>query len=247
MGLTGKTGNSPTGGDTLVTMSLGNSKDINELILSEDRVNSNLLLEETLGKVNLGLDISTSVNLDLHNVGLLNTHVKLLGLRMGDDTNNLAELGNTLKLGINILSIILSVLLGVLGVSLPLGLVPVLVATTLELLTQVLSEDGSQGTKTTGGFEVSNNTDDNHGGSLEDGNGINDFTLVHDGTGTVDATDNVGHTGLVGAEGGEVGRGGGIGVLGEGTDVTRVFLGTLLGEVTQVTTTGSFEFTVGHG
>lgn len=39
----------------------------------------------------------------------------------------------------------------------------------------------------------------------------------------------------------------GISVLGEGTDATRVVLGTLLGEEPKVTTPRSFEFTVGHG
>ncbi len=33
----------------------------------------------------------------------------------------------------------------------------------------------------------------------------------------------------------------------EGADATRVVLGTLLGEETQVAAAGCFEFTVGHG
>ena len=38
-----------------------------------------------------------------------------------------------------------------------------------------------------------------------------------------------------------------ISVLGEGTDATRVMLGTLFGEEPKVTVPGGFEFTVGHG
>jgi len=247
MGLTGKTSNSPTGGDTFISTTLGNSNNIDKLVLGENRVNSHLLLEKRLGKINLGLGIGSSVNLDFHDVSLLHTEVKLLHLRVGDDTNDLAELGNALKLLLDILSIILSVLLGVLGVSLTLALVPVLVATTLELLGQVLREDGGQGTKTTGSLDVSDNTDNDHGRGLQDGNGIDDLTLVHNSSGTVDATDNMGHTGLVGAESGEVGWSGGIIVLGEGADATRVVLGALLGEETQVSAAGSFELTVGHG
>jgi len=64
-------------------------------------------------------------------VSLLQTEVQLLWLRVGNNTNNLAELGNTLKLFLDILSIVFCVLLGIFGVSLALALVPVLVATTL--------------------------------------------------------------------------------------------------------------------
>ena len=70
---------------------------------------------------------------------------------------------------------------------------------------------------------------------------------MHDGTGTVDASNDVGHAGLVGAEGGEMTRGGGIIVLGEGTNTSGVVLGALLGEESQVTAAGGFEFTMGHG
>jgi len=247
VGLTGETGDSPTGGDTLETVSLGDSKNINKLILGEDRVDSDFLLKEALGKVNLSLGISSSVDLDLHDVGLLDTKVKLLYLGVGDNTHNLAELGNTLKLSLNVLAVVLSVLLGVLGVSLTLALVPVLVATTLELFTQMLSENRGEGTKTTRSLNVTDNTHNNHGRSLKDGHCIDNLTLVHDGSRTVNATDDMGHTGLVGTEGGEMGRGRRIIVLGETADATRVVLGTLLGEVSQVTTTGGFEFTVRHG
>jgi hypothetical protein len=66
---------------------------------------------------------------------------------------------------------------------------------------------------------------------------------VHKGTGTVDSTDNVRHTGLVSTEGGEVGSISGL-VLGVGSDLTRVLLGSLLGEETQVTLSGCFKFSV---
>ena len=42
-------------------------------------------------------------------------------------------------------------------------------------------------------------------------------------------------------------RGGGIIVLGEGTNTSGVVLGALLGEESQVTAAGGFEFTMGHG
>jgi hypothetical protein len=120
--LTGKTGDSPTGGDTFVSLTLGNSNNINILVLGEDRVDSDFLLEKGLGKINLGGSIS-SINLDLHDVGLLQSEVELLNLGVGDDTNDSAELLDALQLSFNILGAIF-VLLGVLGVSLFLGVVP---------------------------------------------------------------------------------------------------------------------------
>jgi hypothetical protein len=242
MGLTGKTGDTPTGDDTLETATLGHSKDINLLGLGKDTVNSDLLFEQSLGVVDLGRSV-TSVDLDLHNVGLLETKVELLDLGVGNHTHDSAKLLDTVKLGLNILASVLLVLESVLGKCLFLGIVPVLVATTLELLTQMLGENGSQSAKTTGSLHVSNNTNHNHGRGLDNRHGIDDFTLVHEGTGAVDSTDDVSHTGLVSAKGGQVGLLGQI-VMGKRTNATRMVLGTLLGQETQTTMAGSFEFTV---
>ena len=245
VGLTGKAGDAPTGGDALVSLTLGDADDVEVLVLGEDGVDGDLLLEEGLGEVDLGLGVGAAVDLDLHDVGLLEAEAELLGLGVGDDADDGAELGDAVQLMLDVLGTVLGVLLGVLGVGLLLGLVPVLVAAALELLRQVLGEDGGEGAEAAGGLDVADDTDDDHGGSLEDGDGIDDLTLVHEGTGAVNATDDVGHAGLVGAEGGEVGGGGGIGVLGEGADATGVVLGALLGQETQVAVTGSFELAVG--
>ena len=241
VGLTGKTGDSPTGGDTFVSLTLGNSDNINVLVLGEDRVDSDFLLEKGLGKINLGGSIS-SIDLDLHDVGLLQSEVELLNLGVSDNTNNSAELLDALQLGFNVLGSIL-VLLGVLGVSLFLGVVPVLVASALEFFTQVLSENSGESAKTVGGLDVSDNTNNDHGRGLNDGNGVDDFLLVHEGTSTVNSTDDVGHTGLVSTESGKVRSFLGI-VLGEGSDATSMALGTLLGQESQVTTARSFELSV---
>jgi len=42
----------------------------------------------------------------------------------------------------------------------------------------VLGPDGSEGSETSGGFNVTNNTTDNDGGSFEDGTSFDDFLLV---------------------------------------------------------------------
>jgi hypothetical protein len=107
----------------------------------------------------------------------------------------------------------------------------------------MLGEHSGKSAETKRGLDVSDNPNGNHRGSLNDGNSIDDLTLVHEGTGTVDTTDNVGHTGLVTTEGGEVGSLSLL-VLGKRSDVTGMLLGTLLGQETQGTLSWSFEFTV---
>ena len=176
---------------------------------------------------------------------LLNAQVELLHLGVGDDADDLAELGDALELGLDVLAVVLGVLLGVLGVGLALALVPVLVAAALELLGQVLGEDGGQRAEAAGGLQVADDADDDHGGRLEDGHGVDDLALVHDGARAVDAADDVGHAGLVGAEGRQVGSGGRIGVLGEGADAAGVVLGALLGQEAQVAVAGRLELAVG--
>ncbi|KAL7546485.1 hypothetical protein ACHAWF_009817 [Thalassiosira exigua] len=247
VGLAGEAGDAPAGSDTLVAVSLGDTEDINELVLGEDGVDSDLLLEEALCEVDLGSCVGAAVDLDLHDVGLLDAEVELLHLGVGDDADDLAELSDALELGLDVLAVVLRVLLGVLGVGLALRLVPVLVAPALELLAQVLREDGGEGAKAAGGLQVADDADDDHGGRLEDGDGVHDLALVHDRAGAVHAANDVSHAGLVGAEGREVRGSGRIIVLGEGADAARVMLGALLGEEPQGAAAGSFKLTVGHG
>jgi len=42
----------------------------------------------------------------------------------------------------------------------------------------MLGPDGGKGSETSGGFDITNNTADNNGGSFEDSAGFNDFLLV---------------------------------------------------------------------
>ncbi len=54
-----------------------------------------------------------------------------------------------------------------------------LVEPPLNLVTQVLSPNGGQRPQTTWGLNVTNNTDDDHWWGLDDGDSLDDFTLVH--------------------------------------------------------------------
>jgi hypothetical protein len=62
----------------------------------------------------------------------------------------------------------------------------------LDLVAQVLGPDGVQGAQATGGLDVSDDTDDDHGGSLNDGDGLAGLLLVQLGAGLLDLTQNVG-------------------------------------------------------
>jgi hypothetical protein len=157
VGLTGKLGGTPTGGDTGETVTLGDGDDINHLVLLEDAVDVDGLLEEVAGKVNLVGD-SATVDLDLHKVGLLLLDGGLADLGVGKDTDDSAVLLDALKLAGDGGTGVLGVLLGVLGESLLLGLVPVLVEATLDLVAQVLSPDSGEGAETTGSLDVTDNT-----------------------------------------------------------------------------------------
>jgi len=98
------------------------------------------------------------------------------------------------------------VLLGVLGEGLLLALVPVLVEATLDLVAQMLSPNGGEGTETTRSLNVTDKTDSNHWWGLDDSASLNNLLLVHLGTWSVEVTDDGGHTGLVTHGGGEVDR-----------------------------------------
>ena len=243
VGLSGKAGNTPTTHHTGETVTTGGSADVKHLALAEHLGDINLLLEQTTGEVDLGGGITT-VDLDLHKVSNLLSELDLSDLGVGKDTHNLAVLLDALNLGLDLLGL-LSSLLGVLGESLLLGGVPVLVETTLEVIGQVVGPHGGQGSQAVGGGDVANNTNNHHGGSLQDGDSLNCLLLVELGSRSLDLSHHVTHTSLEAHEGGQVGSLGSI-VLGERPNATSVVSSSLLGQVLQGPVTGSFEFTVRH-
>mgnify|MGYP006868028651 FL=1 len=161
--LAGQLGGTPTGGDTGETVTLGDGDDINHLVLLEDGVDIDGLLEEVAGEVDLVSDGAT-VDLDLHKVGLLLLDGSLADLGVGEHTDDSAVLLDALKLAGDGGTGALGVGLGVLGEGLLLGLVPVLVEATLDLIAQVLSPDGGERAETTGSLDV---TDDTNGNELK--------------------------------------------------------------------------------
>jgi hypothetical protein len=95
--LAGKTGDTPTGNDTDVTVTLGSSADVKSLALTEDLLDRNFLLEQTVGEVNLVSD-GTTVNLDFHQVSNLLAKSQLLGLGVGQDADDGSVLLDALNL-----------------------------------------------------------------------------------------------------------------------------------------------------
>lgn len=243
MGLSGKLLGTPSMGGTLVTLTLGDGNGVDHLVLLENRGDVDGLLEVLSGKLDLVSD-GTTVDLDLGEVGLLLLKGSLLGLGVSKNSDNSTVLLDSLKLLGDGLGTAL-VLLSVLGESGLLGLVPVLVESSSDLLGKVLGPDGGEGSKTSGGLDVANNTDNNHGGSVDNGGGLNDLSLVHLGASSVEVSDNGGHTGLVTKESSEGNRLGLV-ILGEGLGLSSGLGASLSGEETQVTVSGLFVLSVGH-
>lgn len=109
-----------------------------------------------------------------------------------------------------VLSVVL-VLVSVLGESLLLGVNPVLVESTLDLIVELGSPDGLESTETTGGFDVTNETDDLDWGAFEDGGGVDNILLDDLFTFTaLLVLNDVSHTSLVADESSEVNGLGGI-------------------------------------
>lgn len=227
--LTGKLLGAPTAGDTLETVTLGDSNNVDHLVLLEDGVDLNGLLEEVAGEVNL-VGNGATVDLDLHKVGLLLLERGLADLGVGEHTDDSAVLLDALKLTGDGGTALLSVLLGVLGEGLLLALVPVLVEAALDLVTQVLSPDGGERAETTGSLNVTDDTDSDKGRGLDDGDSLDNLLLVHLGTRSVKVTDNSGHTGLVTHGGRQVDGLLGV-ILGEALDLSTVSGSALAGQV----------------
>jgi hypothetical protein len=195
-----KTRGTPTGSNTLKSLSFGDGDGIDHLVLSKDTRNGDGLLKEILGKVDL-ISGSTTVDLNLHDVSLLEAERKELGLSVSDEAHNWAVLDDASNFGLKVLLASLGgSLTGVAGEGLPLGAVPVLVEATKNGLGQMLGPDGGKGTKTVGSLNVTNNTNSDHGRCLKDCHGFDDLLLVELGAGVINSTDNVGHTSLVGKE-----------------------------------------------
>jgi len=124
MGLSGESLGTESGSDTFVTLTLGDTENVDHFVLVDNLGNSDFLFEVLSGEINLLGDVTT-VNLDFKNVSLLLSEVDLIQLSVDDNSDNLTVFLYSFDLSIDVLGV--RPLLGVLGESLLLGVHPVLV------------------------------------------------------------------------------------------------------------------------
>jgi len=127
---------SPTCDNTMETMTLRCTNDVNHFVIVEDSRNRERLLKHLHDKVNLVCHRAT-VDLDLLDVRLLLANLDLGHLGVTDSADDLAILLGAVDLSLHWHGLILgrlSVALGVLCEGLFLTLVPILVEATLDLI-----------------------------------------------------------------------------------------------------------------
>jgi len=244
MGLARKLLHVPARHNTLETVTLGDTNAVDHLVLGEDGLHRDLLLEELVAEVDLGLGIAT-VDLDLEHVRLLLANRDLRDLGVSDDAHNVAVLLDALNLLVGVLGLV-RFLLDVLGKGLlVLGLVPVAVHAAAELVRQMLSPHGGERAQAAGGLHITNETNNHHRGGLDDGDGLYGLLLVLLGARLLDITDNVRNAGLVAHEGGEVAGLRSI-VAGELPHAALGMGAPLAGVEPQATEAGVLELTMRH-
>lgn len=194
---------SPSVHDTLESVTLGDSNNIDNLVLSEDVIDSDLLLEEAVGEVDLISSSLSTIDLDFEDVVLLLSEVGEVVLSVGNSSHDGGVLFDSVELDFNFL--------GILGLSLIaregflLGLNPVLVEPAEGSLVEMVGPDSSKGSESSGGLDVSDQSDDLERRGLNDGDGFNFFLLVEFGLGSVDFSEDVSHACFEASEGCEVG------------------------------------------
>merc|ERR1719154_1080309 len=126
-------------------MALGNTNDVNHLILSKNSSDGDLLLKVFPGKVNL-VSNRTTIKLDLHDVSLLLPSAENLHLCVDNHTDGGAVLLHLIQILLDLfLAKIISPLSAGLSEGLLLGLRPVLVEPSLALFSDVFGPDSLEG------------------------------------------------------------------------------------------------------
>jgi len=201
--LSGKFLGTPSAGYTLSSVTLSDTNAIGVVVGFEDGSDSDLLFKETFGEVNFGGGV-TSVNLEFDDVSFLLFEWKHLHLGVGDESNNLAVLFDLVQSSL-LGRFRFSPFLLVFSESQFLGFSPVLVESSFALVGDVFSPDGFEGSESSWGFDVSDDTNANHWWAIDDGTWLDDFFLVELVALSGNFSNDVGHTGFVSDETGQVG------------------------------------------
>ena len=247
MRLTVETGHAESLDHTAVTLTAGDTDGVDALGHLEDVTDLDLAGELASAEVDLVSDGAT-VDLDLEDVGLVLAELQLADLGGAKGADDGGVLLNALKIALGgVLAVLVLVLaVDVLAEGLLLGLSPVLVESALDIVVEIWVEHGGEGAETTWGLHVSNESNDLHWGSLNDGGGVDDILL--DGLLTFTTLlilDDVSHAGLVAHEGSEV-DGLALVVPWEGSNAAARVARAPLGQVGEGAAPGVLELTVRH-
>jgi len=199
----GKFLGTPSAGYTLSSVTLSDTNAIGVVVGFEDGSDSDLGFEETFGEVDFGGGV-TSVNLEFDDVSFLLFEWKHLHLGVGDESNNLAVLFDLVQSSL-LRRFRFSPFLLVFSESQFLGFSPVFVESSFALVRDVFSPDGFEGSESSWGLDVSDNTNANHWWAIDDGTWLDDFFLVEFVALSGNFSNDVGHTGFVSDETGQVG------------------------------------------
>merc|ERR1711884_453856 len=176
--LTGKLLCIPSASDTLESMTLCHSNNIYTLVHVKDTGDRNLLLKMFPGPLHL-VGCAASVQLDLHDMSLLLHFTQNLHLCVSNNSDNTAILLDLAQISLNLLLAQgIGPLGGILGESLLLACRPILVESSLTFLSNMFSPHCLEGSQSTRGIDVTNDSNNNNWRSLKDGHSFSDLFLV---------------------------------------------------------------------
>jgi hypothetical protein len=229
--------------NTFPATAFANRDDIDLFTFSKDISNIDSLFEEIDSVFDFVSNL-TAVDLDFDEIGSLLAKLDLGWLGMSNGTDNGGFLGDLLKtLGLGLLGIFNFLKAG--KGSVVLGLIPVLVVATLHFVRNVGSPGSGDGLETSWCFLVANNTNNDHFGCFDNGDGFDGFLLVETGTSTDNITNNMGHASFEADEGSEM-WGLGLVVLWPALYATTDVGGTSTWKIGKGTSTRGIELTMAH-
>jgi len=167
--------------DSLGAVALGDSHDVDLLVLVDDRVDGHFLFEQAGGEVHLLGHIAT-VDLDLQDVVLLLPEVEFVHLGGGDHSYYGGVLPDTVEFHFDGLVLLVLVFLGVLAESLLFALHPVLVEPPHSVLVQLLAPDSSECSKSSRSVNIADHSDHSHRRGFDDSHCFHHLLFVVSGT-----------------------------------------------------------------
>lgn len=224
------------------SLSFCHTNHVDVLILLEHLIDSNFLLQQSLGIIHLLFNCST-INLDFEDVILLLSEVQFVHLGVGNNSHYLTIFDDSLQLNLDVLAIL--VLLGMLSEGLLLWVHPILVESSQGVLSQLAGPHCGQSSQTSGGFDVTHNTHNGDGRSLHNGDWLNDLLAIQFWSWSVHGTQDVGHTCLKSGKGSQMHRLSSI-VLREWSDSASEVLRPLSGGEPKMSMSRSFVLSVRH-